>query len=171
MSLRFCLFPRQVYACLTCQPMTKDAVISPARSKALAASSPTKVNYTIKWFILTNSDRCMPACSKALVARSPHKGEPFCSCKTHMDNNTKPSKSMPVLQSACRQRVHEGEKPVHRFEMLAGSLEKPSSCKSLGLFSAFIFSMPTKVSRSAYVQGCALGCIWLSCGSAYEIPG
>lgn len=34
---------RRVYACQTCQPLAESAVISPARSKALAASTPTKV--------------------------------------------------------------------------------------------------------------------------------
>jgi len=34
---------RKVYACETCQPLLKDTIISPARSKALAASTPTKV--------------------------------------------------------------------------------------------------------------------------------
>lgn len=35
---------RRVYACQTCQPLPEDTVISPARSKALAASTPTRVH-------------------------------------------------------------------------------------------------------------------------------
>lgn len=34
---------RRVYACQTCQPLSEDTVISPARTKALAASTPTRV--------------------------------------------------------------------------------------------------------------------------------
>ena len=34
---------RRVYACQTCQPLPEDTVISPARTKALAASTPTRV--------------------------------------------------------------------------------------------------------------------------------
>lgn len=53
---------RRVYACQTCQPLPQDTVISPARSKALAASTPTKVLFDSAGY------KCASCCPKSVTS-------------------------------------------------------------------------------------------------------